>query len=423
MKNRKQLEVTIVGGGMITNDLILPSILHLQRIGEVSNINVCALNSAPLKDLKDNKDIWEAFPGQDFKAYPNENEPTENNYPKLFNEVISKMPPRNMVVIALPDQLHYSAVKDALEANQHVLCVKPLVLKYEQSKELEEIAYNKGLFVGVEYHKRFDRRSRVGKKTYQDGRVGEFKIGEAKLIEPFFYRNSNFQNWFTEDKTDPFVYVGCHYIDLVYFITGLRPTEVSVQGVKGVFPNGNKGYMWANGRVRFENGALLTVTDGLGYPDDAAGSNDQSLIMFCEKDGKGGLIKQNDQFRGVSHSFVDGSGMSGKDYAFVNPDFFQFVPWNGDGFEPIGYGVESVQATIKQSLHIEKEVDGLGDDESLKRRREIIKETDERGLIATPANSYINELVVEAARMSILKDGKAVTIEYGENPSVKYKND
>ena len=29
--------------------------------------------------------------------------------------------------------------------------------------------------------------------------------------------------------------------------------------------------MWANGRVIYENGAILSVTDGLGYPDDGAG--------------------------------------------------------------------------------------------------------------------------------------------------------
>ena len=418
MPIKNSLDVTIVGGGMITNDLILPSIYHLQRLGEVKKINVCALNSEPLKKLKENKEIKEAFPGQDFTAYPNENEPVENNYPELFKEVLQNMSPRNVVIVALPDQLHYSAVKDSLLANQHVLCVKPLVLKYEQSKELEELAYSKGLFVGVEYHKRFDRRARLAKKNYQAGKYGEFKIGEAKMIEPYFYRYSNFQNWFTTDKTDPFVYVGCHYVDLVYYITKLRPVEVSVQGIKGKFPNGNEGYMWANGRVRFENGALLNITDGLGYPDDAAGSNDQNLVMFCEGEGKGGMIKHNDQFRGVRYAYVDDEK---KKFAYVSPDFFQLVPWNGVGYEPIGYGVESVQATIKQSLQIEKEVAGLNEKESLRKRQELIKEVDAKGIIATPANSYINELMVEAARMSILSDGRAVVIEYGETPTVKFK--
>jgi len=67
---------------------------------------------------------------------------------------------------------------------------------------------------------------------------------------------------------------------------------------------------------------------------------------------------------------------------------------------------------------IENEVKNLADGESLTKRRELIIEVDEKGIIPTPANSYINELVVEAARLSILNDGDLVTIEYGENPSV-----
>ena len=42
----------------------------------------------------------------------------------------------------------------------------------------------------------------------------------------------------------------------------------------------------------------------------------------------------------------------------------------------------------------------------------------EKGIIATPANSYVNELVVEAARLSILNDGDMVTIEYGQHPEI-----
>ena len=38
-----------------------------------------------------------------------------------------------------------------------------------------------------------------------------------------------------------------------------------------------------------------------------------------------------------------------------------------------------------------------------------------------PANSFINELVVEAARISILNDGEIVNIEYGKSPHVKLR--
>ena len=412
-------DVTIVGGGMITGDLLLPSIYHLQRTGVVDKIAICALNTPPLESLKENEEIREAFPEQDFQAHPDLKEPAGKNFPELYKEVIASMRERQAVVVAMPDPLHHQVVMEALRANQHVLCVKPLVLSYNHAEEVREEAFERGLFIGVEYHKRFDRRSLLARRHYGSGHFGEFMMGEAKMIEPYYYRSSNFQNWFTCENTDPFVYVGCHYVDLVYFITGLKPTEVSVVGVKGTFPNGNQGYMWTNGRVRFENGACLSVTDGLGYPDEGAGPNEQCLEMFCEGEGKNGLIKHNDQFRGVSHSYLEGRGQGGTAFNYVNPDFYRLVPWHGEGYMPVGYGYDSVAAILSAIHRIEAEVAGLEEAKSLTRRRELIREVDEKGLIATPANSYINELVVEAARLSILAEGQAVKILYGEHPHVE----
>ena len=419
---KSSIDVTIVGGGMITHDVILPSVFHLQRTGVVKDINVCALDSPPLKLLKESKEITEAFPGQEFNAYPSLSEPEENKYPDLYKEVLAKMKPRQMVIVAMPDQLHYPVIMEALKNNQHVLCVKPLVLKYNQTVEIEKLAFEKGLFIGVEYHKRFDNRSLLAKKSYEQQQLGEFVIGEAKMIEPYFYRSSNFQNWFTCDRTDPFVYVGCHYVDLVYFITGLKPVEVSVTGIKGKFPNGNEGYMWANGRVQFENNAVLSVINGLGYPDEGAGSNEQNLHMYFEGEGKSGHLKHNDQFRGVEYAYLDGIGPGGTHFNYVSPDFFKLVPWEGDGYKPIGYGFESVSSIISTAHSIEKQVKTLSEADSLKKRQEMIQAADKRGIIATPGNSYINELVVEAARLSILNDGQIAIIEYGDNPHVQLKN-
>jgi predicted dehydrogenase len=412
----KPLDVTIVGGGMITNDLLLPAAYHLQRTGVVGAITVCALNSPPLKALRENAELKQAFPGQDFTPLPSLAEPADKAFPSLYKEAIARMPPRQAVVVAMPDNLHYEVVMEALKRDQHVLCVKPLVLRHAQAIEVERLALERGLFVGVEYHKRFDRRSLIARRHYELGQFGKFVMGEAKLIEPWYYRHSNFQNWFTCDRTDPFVYIGCHYVDLVFFITGLKPVEVSVSGVKGKFPNGKEGYLWANGRVRFENGAILSVTNGLGYPDQGSGGNEQCLTMFCEGGDCGGILKHDDQFRGVTHGYVEAKG--GKHHHFINPDFFRFVPWEGPGYKPVGYGPDSVSAILGMAARIEAETAGLAPAAALAKRRELIREVDRRGIIATPANSAINELVVEAARLSILGDGLPVAIEYGASPRV-----
>lgn len=408
-----KLQVVIVGGGMITHDQILPSIYHVQRLGLLGPIKICALNSAPLRALADEKRFAEAFPGQSFEASPALAEPPERMFPDLYKQAIAALPPRNLVVVAVPDQFHYTVIREALSRDQHVLTVKPLVLKYAQAAEIEKLAQDRGLMVGVEYHKRFDRRALDARGQYRAGRFGQFRCGEAKLVEPYYYRHSNFQNWFTRENSDPFTYIGCHYVDLVYFITGLRPTDVSVRGVEGKFPNGNLGYLWSAAHVGWENGAVLSVVNGLGYPDEGAGSNDQALCMFCEGPDRGGIIRHDDQFRGVSHGYID--KLSGAAFRFVSPDYFRLVPWQGEGLKPVGYGYDSIEAIVQSALA----VNAAGDD--VAGRRQVLCQIDRRGIIATPANSAINELVVEAARMSIAQGGRQVAIQYEPTPGVRFR--
>ena len=265
------LDVVVVGAGMFTRDVILPSLYHLQRSGEVGSISLAATSTARLAPLAADEELAEAFPGQEFVAYPGLEDAGRD--PRAYLRALDALAPQQLVFVAVPDHLHYQIILDALQRDQHVYSVKPLVQRHEQGRQIGALAAERGLFVGIDYHKRFDRRSLVARRQYGHGDFGEFAYGEARLFEPYFYRHSNFQNWFTCDNSDPFTYVGCHYVDLVYFITGLRPVAVSAAGATGTFPNGNTGYLWAHGRVHWENGAILSVSAGLGYPDAGAGSN------------------------------------------------------------------------------------------------------------------------------------------------------
>lgn len=412
-----RLDVAIIGGGMITHDQILPSLYHLQRLERVGAICICALNSAPLRELAAAERLQQAFPGQGFEALPNLNEPPEQLFPELYREAIAALPPGNLVVVAVPDHFHEPVIRAALQHGQHVLSVKPLVLQYSQAVEIERMAHEAGLFVGVEYHKRFDRRALDARGLYREGRFGQFRCGEGKLVEPYYYRHSNFQNWFTKENSDPFTYIGCHYVDLVYFITGLRPVEVSVRGIPGKFPNGNEGYLWSLGRVVWENGAILSLLNGLGYPDEGAGTNDQGLCLFCEGQGCGGMIRHDDQFRGVSHGYIDRRG--GAMFRFVSPDYFRLVAWEGEGLKPVGYGYDSIEANVLAALRVNAAAAGGDAQAALAKRRDVLQDIDRRGILATPANSSINELVTEAARLSIAQHGRQIAIDYAGVPAVR----
>ena len=51
----------------------------------------------------------------------------------------------------------------------------------------------------------------------------------------------------------------------------------------------------------------------------------------------------------------------------------------------------------------------------------MLRQIDADGIIATPANSSYNELVVEAGRKSITSGGREVLIRYGKTPSVSFR--
>lgn len=398
-------EVLIVGAGMIVHDQLLPSLYHMQREGRLGAISICAQRRGSVQALAAAPGLAEAFPGQSFRGYPEGADAADRPQPDLFREAIARMPPRNIVVAAVPDQLHFEVVMTALRHDQHVCAVKPLVLKHAHAEEIAREAYARGLVVGIEYHKRFDGRSLMARRKYREGLFGEFRLGTACLLEKWYYRHSNFQNWMTTENSDAFTYIGCHYVDLVHFITGLLPSAVSVYGIAEPFPNGREGYLWTDARVIWNNGACLNVQNALGFPDAGPGTNTQGLVMYCKGETDGAWLAHSDQYRGLQYSYTRNPGGPGATmYAEPSPDYFQYVDLGTRGLVPTGYGYRSVEYIVESCLRVETEAADLAD------RQRLLREMDTAGVMATPANSSYNERVIEAARESILSGGKTVAI-------------
>src|SRR5205085_6463647 len=104
---RMALHVTIVGGGMIAHDQILPSFYQLQRLGITGEISVCAQHGRTLRALASSETICHAFPGHSFRAFPGLDADPNSQQPDLYRQAIRAMPKRQLVVVALPDQLHF----------------------------------------------------------------------------------------------------------------------------------------------------------------------------------------------------------------------------------------------------------------------------------------------------------------------------
>jgi len=139
----------IVGGGMITHDQLLPAAYHLQRQGRVGEISVCAQRPRTVQRLAASPALSEAFPGHSFHPYPAEGDP-DVPQPEMFRELIGRMAPGGIVMVAVPDQLHREVILCALQHGQHVCVVKPLVLKQCEAMEIAHEAYERGLVLGEE---------------------------------------------------------------------------------------------------------------------------------------------------------------------------------------------------------------------------------------------------------------------------------
>ena len=75
-------------------------------------------------------------------------------------------------------------------------------------------------------------------------------------------------------------------------------------------------------------------------------------------------------------------------------------------------------AIVEAAAQVNAAGEGFAEPDALVRRQQSLGEIDRRGILATPANSFINELVIEAARLSILQDGHPASIEYQPFPAV-----
>jgi D-galacturonate reductase len=376
----KPFDAVIVGGGMITHDQLLPSLYQLRRLGRIGDIRVCARSAATLQKLAASEVTRAAFPGQTF-------EPCAGP----FEAVLNSMAPRQLAVVAVPDPVHRDVILAALHADLHVCAVKPLVMTVADSVQIESEAGRRRLFVGIDYHKRWDDRSLIARRDYRAGKFGEFRLGTACLHEKWNYRHSNFQNWCTCENSDAFCYIGCHYVDLVHFITGLEPVAVSVYGVRDRYPNGNAGFLWTDARVRWSNGGCLNVQNSLGYPEEGPGSNAQGLTMWCSGANGGAMIRHSDQYRGMEYAYLGGP------YSEPSADYFQYVPLGEAGLTPVGYGYRSIERIVDACARVEQDPAASA----------VI---DREGILATPANSRHNERVIQAARRSILDGGKEVNL-------------
>jgi len=87
----------------------------------------------------------------------------------------------NLVVVATPNDTHYSYTKACLEAGRHVVIDKPMTPTMHEAEELVRLAAARGLLLSVYQDRRWDGAFLTVKKLIEAGAVGQVAEYEARF--------------------------------------------------------------------------------------------------------------------------------------------------------------------------------------------------------------------------------------------------
>jgi len=88
----------------------------------------------------------------------------------------------DIVIVCLPNALHYEVTLAALEGGAHVLCEKPLATSVAEARAMFDAARRSGRHLMTAQHFRFDVAAQAIKRVVESGALGEIYYSEATAL-------------------------------------------------------------------------------------------------------------------------------------------------------------------------------------------------------------------------------------------------
>ena len=134
-------------------------------------------------------------------------------------------------IVCVPDHLHFEYSRALITHQIPCLVVKPLVPTLKEGVELEKLSSSLNVYAAVEFHKRWDITNLWIKKILHEKRLGKILYFTVDYSQKLSIPSSTFSSW--ASKTNIFQYLGVHYVDLIWFLTGFRPIRTVAIGTVG----------------------------------------------------------------------------------------------------------------------------------------------------------------------------------------------
>lgn len=303
-------------------------------------------------------------------------------------DVVRAFPDLDVLAVATPDHLHTQAILTALDAGAHVLTEKPMCLDLHEADEILARARDKNRIVAVDMHKRYDPdHLRIRDELAR--RIGEPLYGTAYLEEPLEVSTSTFK-WV--EQSDPFSYVGPHWVDLIWHYFHSKPVSLTAVGQKKRLARaGRNAWDAVQVRVDYANGMSIHFHNNWITPSDFEGPVNQGHEIV----GTDGKVESDQQYRGLRW-WASGAGSR-----TANTHFAREVPRPDGSRACVGYGTDSLVAGLAAVCRVKF----FGES------RESVA-----GVYPTAEDARLTVAIVHAARLvrdlnfRYLQEGKGATV-------------
>lgn len=399
----RTIKIALVGAGMFGGDVHLRAYADLQRFGIAGQLarlgldshardfaavkfELVAVATRSQKSADRSAAAYKEWTGYAPKTFFGE---------RPWTEILQSIPDLDVLAVATPDHLHTEPILAALAKGVHVITEKPMCLDIAEADTILEAARKSNRVVAVDMHKRYDPdHLRIREDIAK--RIGAPLYGTAYLEEPLEVSTSTFK-WV--ESSDPFSYVGPHWVDLIYHYYKSKPVSLTAVGQKKrLMRDGINAYDAVQVRVDFANGMSINFHNNWITPPDFEGPVNQGHEIV----GADGKVESDQQYRGFRWWNKGGGSRTS------NNHFTRDVK-RPDGTQAyIGYGVDSITAGLVAISRMKF----LGES------RDAVAE-----IYPTAEDSRITVAIVHAARIvrdlnfKYLSEGKGapVTARFGED--------